>query len=373
MADNSIHFQWETDGFKKFQTGISLHGHTYHSKECLGFIPRYSNAVPILNYLVNRQCDRYQRLQGVPLDFTRGWWTPPLSPEQAHTVEARQIAELGLKPIVSLSDHDSIQAPLDLINSDFNVPVSVEWSVPLHPSFIHLGIHNLPFRIAASLHEQMQAYREFRDPGRLGDVLTHLCSIKDVLIIINHPLWDEPGVGDLPHRTMVADFLHQHKAKIHALELNGLRPWKENLEVKEWADRFRLPVVSGGDRHDTEANPCINLSNSRTFSEFASEVRDGFSHLLFLPSYCTPPGARITQMVVDIMRDHPDHPLGWTRWSDRVFYNTMEFGVRSLSQCMNGNHPRVVRAFAAAAHLLKNQRLKPAVSFMFGGAQECRA
>lgn len=48
-------------------------------------------------------------------DLSCMWWTPPLEPRQALDVEARQIEDrLGLAPIVALSDHDSLDAPMQL-------------------------------------------------------------------------------------------------------------------------------------------------------------------------------------------------------------------------------------------------------------------
>jgi len=52
----------------------------------------------------------------------------------------RQIANLGLRPLVSLTDHDNIDAGLALEDE----PISVEWTVPYERSIVHLGIHNLP-------------------------------------------------------------------------------------------------------------------------------------------------------------------------------------------------------------------------------------
>ena len=61
------------------------------------------------------------------------WWTPPLTPRQAFDLEARQIDErLGLQPIVSISDNDSIAAPMlpQVLDRWSSVTVSVEWTVP---------------------------------------------------------------------------------------------------------------------------------------------------------------------------------------------------------------------------------------------------
>ena len=49
------------------------------------------------------------------------------------------------------------------------------------------------------------------------------------------------------------------------------------------AERWKLPVISGGDRHGCEPNGVINLTAARNFSEFAQEVRsDRNSVVVFL-------------------------------------------------------------------------------------------
>ena len=63
-------------------------------------------------------------------DFGRVWYTPPLGAHQAWEVEARQLADgLGLNPLVSLTDHDAIDAPLSLrpLEPTRDAPISVEW------------------------------------------------------------------------------------------------------------------------------------------------------------------------------------------------------------------------------------------------------
>lgn len=80
-------------------------------------------------------------------DLSRMWWTLPLAPRQALDVEARQIDDrLGLAPIVSISDHDSIDAPMQLqtLGRCGAIPVSVEWTDPFRDTYFHGGIHILP-------------------------------------------------------------------------------------------------------------------------------------------------------------------------------------------------------------------------------------
>jgi hypothetical protein len=79
------------------------------------------------------------------VDFWKGYWTPPLPPLSAFQLEREQIEnELGLNPLISLTDHDSIEAPmlLRVVPEARRVPVSLEWTLPFHDTILHLGIHN---------------------------------------------------------------------------------------------------------------------------------------------------------------------------------------------------------------------------------------
>jgi hypothetical protein len=106
---------------------------------------------------------------------------------------------------------------------------------------------------------------------------------------------------------------------IHALELNGLRPWKENRDVAVLAGSKPLPLISGGDRHGREPNANIKLTNAATFAEFVGEIRRyGWSDVLFMPQYREPFRLRILRNMCDILEDDPEHSLGWTRWCDRA-------------------------------------------------------
>ncbi len=371
MDQTPVSFQWRNPSQSAgFRRAVSLHGHTYYSKELLNFIPRYARNIPGLKQAVERKCAKYKQVHGVEMDFNRGWWTPPVSPKGAFALEQSQIALLGMEAMISLSDHDDIQAPLELQARSIAVPISVEWTVPLSQSFIHLGIHNLPANLAPELFKEMQSFTAHPEMKRLSELLSALHEIPEILIVLNHPLWDEPGIGDKLHRDMVDLFLKVHGAYIDALELNGLRPWTENAEVKALAASLGKPSISGGDRHATEPNACLNITNAATFSEFVSEIRDGHSHLLFMPQYSQAPGARITHMVIEIMAHHQEHDLGWVNWSDRVFYHTLDRGVLSLTECWLGKGPSIVQAFAFIAGVISHRRIRPAVSYAFGPAQD---
>src|ERR1700746_942655 len=105
MKATRIHFQW-SPGFsvEPFRAGVSLHSHTLHSREPLDFLYRAANHSWILRSLLRQPEGRYQPFSGPRLDLSRGWWTPPLAPLDAYTVEYQQIKALGLSPMVSLTD-----------------------------------------------------------------------------------------------------------------------------------------------------------------------------------------------------------------------------------------------------------------------------
>ncbi|MEI9971182.1 MAG: hypothetical protein WDO73_03500 [Ignavibacteriota bacterium] len=62
--------------------------------------------------------------------MSRIFWRPPVSPFMAHELETRQICvDLGLKPLISITDHDNIDACTDLRALNIEVPFSHEWTV----------------------------------------------------------------------------------------------------------------------------------------------------------------------------------------------------------------------------------------------------
>ena len=101
--------------FSPFRTGVSLHSHTMHSKEYLGRLPSYIAKFPVGGYIAEREIGRLHLYDGRIFDFNRIYWTPPLSPREAYELENRQIEEqLGCSALVSLTDHDNIEAGLRL-------------------------------------------------------------------------------------------------------------------------------------------------------------------------------------------------------------------------------------------------------------------
>lgn len=359
MRNSGVQFLWRNPGLASgFRSGVCLHGHTLHSEECLSFLPRYLHLVPGISQAVRG----YQR---AGVDFARAWWTPPLTPASALAVERDQIAGLGLAPIVSLTDHDNLEAGLALqVTADRRrVPLSVEWTVPFERSIFHLGIHNLPPRTCRSFMSAMAAYTSAPDNTRLPELLHSLAGIPDSLIVLNHPFWLEEGVNAADHPPALDQLLRTCGAWIHAFEMNGTRPWRENAGTVDLARAHSRPVISGGDRHASEPAACLNLTDAATFAEFAAEVRAGYSRVVFLPKYCESMALRILESSWDILRPYPEY-AGRERWTDRVFYRGDDGVARPLSAIWERGAPWMARAAAGVVELVATTQLRQALRLL---------
>jgi hypothetical protein len=328
MLQNRVHFLWQDpDAVRGFRTGVSLHSHTMHSQECLSFLPRYLHPVPVLSQALRK----YEQPQGT-VDFARAYWTPPLAPAAALRLEREQIVRLSLQPVVSLTDHDDIEAGASLQSAAAGgeVPISVEWTVPYAESILHFGIHNLPQYQARQWMEILARHTANADPAALPEVLRELAQLPEVLIVFNHPFWLEEGIEEAGHRRALCRLLDECLEWIHAFELNGTRGWRENAAVCNLARAHGRPLISGGDRHGSEPSACLNLTNAGTFAEFISEIRQGSSTLLFMPQYREPMAMRVLEACWDILRPYPEYPER-ERWIDRVFYRGSDGTARPLS------------------------------------------
>jgi hypothetical protein len=329
------------------------------------FVRLGTRDIPWLGNAVRRQELKYRALKGRDLDLGRAWWTPPLSAGQAWALETNQIeTRLGKSALVSLTDHDNIEASaqLSLLKKTANSPVSVEWSVPFRETLFHIGVHNIPPEQAGVRMREMHELTAHPDERLVAELLEALGEPKESLIVFNHPMWDESHVGLERHVAYVNAFLRSCRPFLHAIELNGLRPWKENRKAAQLAGSVSLPVISGGDRHGREPNANLNLTNAASFSEFAEEIRkDGWSDVLFMPQYRDSLRFRILENLCDILADDPAHAMGWIRWSDRVFYLTDEGIVRSLKEFWGSRIPAVVNQFVGLMNFMRNSNIRAAL------------
>lgn len=354
---------------KCFRAAVSMHCHTNHSKESLTFIPHYARRIPVLSRFYESEMKRY----GEAIDFARGWWTPPVTARQVYEMETLEVeSRLGLPAIVSITDHDDITAGLWLQSLDLQgrIPISVEWTVPYGRGYFHIGVHNLPPDRASELMREMSAYSRIDAPHRpqmgLRDLLAWINEFPETLVVLNHPLWDMEFIGVQQHAVALGSFLGEHKAWIHALEINGFRPWRENREVMAMAKGFGLSVVSGGDRHGCRSNTMLNLTRAASFAEFVSEVReDGRSEILLMPEYRDSLVLRTLEVVADVLRHYPNHPQGQFLWTNRVFIDLKDKGARPLSDYWKRGGPVWVRVALRGLRMMGSHRVKPALRMAF--------
>ncbi len=362
MSQSSISYLWrEPNVAKGFACGVSLHSHTNQSRETLDFIAEFSKDWGVLQPVMRWFEERCKERSGISPNYALSYWTPPLTPRLAFELEQRQIEEnLQLPGMVSITDHDNINAPMLLrsVPSARHIPVSVEWTVPFGTTAFHLGIHNLPSATATEWMARLEAFTAIpvaeRKPVMLTEILRELHELPDVLIIFNHPIWDLYRIGIEQHEVLVNEFLAVYGQFFHALELNGLRNWKENREVSTLAGKWNQLVISGGDRHGVEPNANVNLTYATSFTEFVHEVRrERQSHVLFMPQYAQPWKHRILQSTLDAIRNYPQFPAGSQRWDERVYHPDKNGTITPLSALWTqGRAPKVIDGILGLVRLM---------------------
>ncbi len=359
-----------------YHSGLSLHSHTSMSEETLTFIHKMFAYLPGLSS-VFAHYERQSRRYDFQLDFVRAHWRPPLVPRMAYDLEANQILALGLQAIVSLTDHDNMEAPMLLrtVPSSRGIPVSVEWTVPFAGTEFHIGIHNLPVAEGTAWLKRFANYTEAPNEEVLFAILHEMHEMPGVLIVLNHPLWDLYKVGREHHERELLRFMSLAGFSIHALELNGLRHVRENRRVAQLARDTGHLLISGGDRHSLEPNACINLSHATNFREFVEEIRiERRSHILFMEQYAKSWEARILHSTLDAVTDFPEFTKGWRRWDDRCFHPDRDGIMRPLSELwMHGHAPLPLRAAIEFVRLGRSRTFTKTFSMAFTGSGDALA
>jgi len=378
VADSTISYLWrDRKAAKGYRSGISLHSHTNQSQETLDFLANFCNQYPFARPLISRMERRSESVHGVRVNYSASYWTPPMTPKLAYDLECRQIETLDVAPMVSISDHDNIKAPMLLrtVPSARGIPVSVEWSAPYGDAqSFHLGIHNLPSARATEWMAALSGYTANPSDVRLTELLAALHDEPNVLVVFNHPMWDLYLIGQEKHQFLVNEFIQKNGAFLHALELNGLRHWDENRAVRRLAAQWNMVLISGGDRHGVEPNANINLTDATTFTEFVHEIRrQKRSNVLFMPQYAEPWKHRILRSTLDAIRDYPEFPQGSRTWDERVYHPDANGALRPLSELWpDGRAPRPIRWGLAMVQLLGKGPVSGGLRFAWNDSQKLR-
>jgi hypothetical protein len=347
-----------------FRSAVSLHSHTSHSRESLSFVARILRSkAPVRNWLDSRE-RHCQSETGLALNLDQAYWTPPLPDTLAMEVERRQIEALGLRPIVSLSDHDNVWGALRLreLPETSDTPISVEWTAPFGQSKFHIGIHNLPVGRAKEYMARLQACTSRRDDRAVCEMLGEMHGLSAVLIVFNHPMWNLYALPSEEFSLELDRFLQKAGRFLHAFELNGLRSREENQRVADLAARWNQVLISGGDRHGCEPNANLNLTRAEDFEEFISEIRnERRSTVLFMPQYEEPMSLRLYQNFLDIIGEYPEYPEGQRRWDERTFHPNQVGEVVPLYKLWPNGTPKFFRKLFGAAFLMGHRRVRETV------------
>jgi len=382
MPTSTISYLWrDPAAARTFHTGVSLHSHTNQSQETLDFVANWTAQYKLVRPLIKRLERRSKGRHGIAIDWNSSYWTPPLTPKLAFDLESRQIQQLNLSPLISITDHDNIHAPLKLrsVPSARHIPISVEWTAPYGgeralPQYFHLGIHNLPSARATQWMADLAEFTAQPSDSRLTELLVALNQEPNVLVVFNHPLWDLYMIGQEKHNFLVNEFLQKNGAHFHALELNGLRNWEENRAVRRLAERWNMLLISGGDRHGVEPNANINLSNASSFNQFVHEVRkERRSNVLFMPQYAEPWKHRILQSTMDAIRDYPEFPQGSQNWDQRVYHPDANGNIRPLSEIWPGGHaPRILNSLLFLVRMMGKGPFSSSLRYAWDDSHQLR-
>ena len=341
---------------------VSLHAHTHHSSEVMAAVPAYLDRIPVVSTLFRREMRAYFERNGEAVDFAKGWWHPPIGAAAVWQAEEAQIADrLGLAPIVSITDHDNIDASWELQAAPIprKVPISFEWTLPFEEGFFHIGVHNLSPASAQAVFARLFEYSNLPDPKCLPELLGALSDQSDTLLVLNHPLWDLAAGSALDYVRRLRRFLKAYGTWIHALEINGYRSWRENMAVGTLAQMAQLPLIAGGDRHGCAPNALLNLTAATSVADFVHEIReDHRSEMLVMPQYREDLVARKLAVAADVLRTYPKNPPDRRSWMHRVSCECE--GVRGpLSDHWPHGGPLWVRSAIAAFRLLTSEPIMP--------------
>jgi hypothetical protein len=378
MTDSTISYLWrDRNAARGFRSGVSLHSHTNQSRETLDFLANFGNQFPLLRPVMVGLERRSEQNHGLRVNYGASYWTPPMTPKLAFDLESKQIEGLDLAAMVSLTDHDTIQAPMLLrsVPSARRIPISVEWSAPYgEEQSFHLGIHNLPSAKAAGWMEVLEDYTAHPSDARLTEILAALDREPDVLVVFNHPMWDLYMVGKEKHELLVNEFIRENGAYLHALELNGLRNWDENRATRRLAEKWNMLLISGGDRHGVEPNANLNLTQATSSTEFVHEVRrEKRSNVLFMQQYAEPWKHRILLSAIDAVRHYPEFPPGSRTWDERVYHPDWNGVDRPLSELWpDGAPPPIVTFLLGLVQLLGRAPVSGGLRIAWSEAHQLR-
>ena len=216
MAGSQISYLWSNPrAAEGFASGVSLHSHTSQSKETLDFLANLGNRSHLIRKLLRFCEERAMHRYGFKIDYAAGYWTPPLTPRLAFDLESKQIEKLNISPLVSISDHDNITAPMLLrtVAAARHIPVSVEWSAPSSVPMAAVSSPSIlasttwPATLAAEWMRTFEEYTASPSDARLDR--NPLCASRAAQCVdhLHDRRWDLYLIGDQKHRLYVDELM----------------------------------------------------------------------------------------------------------------------------------------------------------------------
>jgi hypothetical protein len=90
-----------------------------------------------------------------------------------------------------------------------------------------------------------------------------------------------------------------------------------------------------------------------------------------MPQYAEPWKHRVLQSALDVVRDHPEFPLGSRRWDDRVYHPDANGVPRALSQLWpDGSAPWYITYSIMAVRLLGSQPMYSSLRMAWDESRE---
>jgi hypothetical protein len=188
-----------------------------------------------------------------------------------------------------------------------------------------------------------------------------------VLVVFNHPMWNQSQVGELRDPRVLDRFLNRGAQFLHAMEFNATRQPRENKEVEQLAERWQMLLVGGGDRHGCEPSGALNVTGAQSFSEFVHEIRqEERSHVVVMPQYTVPLSLRTMRTLLDVIREYPEFPAGSRRWDDRVFHPDTRTGDNRSVSAWWSVSPAFIEHIFSVIRVLENAGVQRAWERLFG-------
>ena len=181
---------------------------------------------------------------------------------------------------------------------------------------------------------------------------------EDLLVVLNHPLWDEAdiGAGIIARRWLPCFRAWQMDSRHRVERLALVGREQETLELaRAWHCRpSREATGTAWSQRQPEFDARGQFCGIRGGDPARTAQR-----VLFMPQYRETLGLRWFETVKDIVRCHPEAER--PRWVDRFFYACEDGVTRPIAELWPNEGPALLRSVFAMLRLSESQSLRAAL------------